>query len=104
LRPLDALRERERPRVERVGELLVVLGDDAGAGAAGAVELDELDVEHRGDLRHRAVRLGGEPAAHAAGPVRDLHVFGLLSAGRWLPAASACSAAPPAGSSSSPTT
>ena len=104
LRALDLLRERERARVQRVGELLVVLGDDAGARAAGAVELDELDVEQRGDLRHRAVQLRGEAAADAAGPVRDLHVFGLLSAGRWLPAASACSAPSPAGCSSSPTT
>ena len=48
--PLDLLGERERARVERVGQLLVVLGDHAGAAAAGAVELDELDVEQRGDL------------------------------------------------------
>ena len=73
LRPVDLLGEREGARVERVGELLVVLGDHAGAGAAGAVELDQLDVEQRRDLRHRAVQLGGEAAADAAGPVGDLH-------------------------------
>ena len=67
------LGERERARVERVRELLVVLGDHAGAAAGGAVELDELDVQHRRHLRHRAVQLRGEAAAHAAGPVRDLH-------------------------------
>ena len=89
VRALDLLGERERARVERVGELLVVLGDDARAGAARAVELDELDVEQRGHLRHRAVQLRGEAAAHAAGPVGDLHWFGLLSSGSWLPAASA---------------
>ena len=104
----DSLPERERARVQRVGELLVVLRDDAGAGAAGPVELDELDVEQRGDLRHRTVQLRGESPADAAGPIGDLHWFGLLSAGRWLPAASAwtaCAAAPsPSGSSSSPTT
>ena len=48
--PVDLLGEREGARVERVGELLVVLGDDAGAAAARAVELDELDVEQRRDL------------------------------------------------------
>ena len=79
---LDLLGERERARVERVGELLVVLGDDAGAAAARAVELDELDVEQRRDLRHRAVQLGGEAAADAAGPVGDLHRVG-DSSGLW---------------------
>ena len=73
LRALDLLGERERARVERVRELLVVLGDHARAGAAGAVELDQLDVQQRRDLRHRAVQLGGEAAADAAGPVGDLH-------------------------------
>ncbi len=67
------LGEREGARVEGVGQLLVVLGDHAGATAGGAVEGDELDVEHRRDHGHRAVQLGGETAAHAAGPVRDLH-------------------------------
>jgi multidrug efflux pump subunit AcrA (membrane-fusion protein) len=80
-------REREGAGVERVRELLVVLGDDAGAAAGRAIELDELDVQQRRDLRHRAVKLRGEAAAHTAGPVRDLHGFGL-----------------PSGSSSSPTT
>ena len=70
---LDLLGEREGAGVERVGELLVVLGDHAGAAAGRAVELDELDVEQRGDLGHRSVQLGSEAAAHAAGPVGDLH-------------------------------
>ena len=47
--------------------------------AARAVELDELDVQQRRDLRHRAVQLGGEAAAHAAGPVGDLHASGASS-------------------------
>jgi glycosyltransferase involved in cell wall biosynthesis len=84
-----------------VRELLVVLGDDAGAAAGRAIELDELDVQQRGDLRHRAVQLGREAAAHAAWPVGDLHLFGLLSSGVWLPAALACSASPASGSMSS---
>ena len=67
------LRERERPCVQRVGELLVVLGDDAGAAAGRAVELDELEVQQRCDVLHRAVQLGRETAADAAGPVGDLH-------------------------------
>jgi hypothetical protein len=70
---VDLLGEREGARVERVGELLVVLGDHAGAGAARAVELHQLDVEQWRDLGHRAVQLGGEAAADAAGPVGDLH-------------------------------
>ena len=41
------LGEREGAGVERVGELLVVLGDHAGAAAVGAVELDQLDAEPR---------------------------------------------------------
>jgi hypothetical protein len=73
---LDLLGQRERARVQRVGELLVVLGDDARAAARGAVELDELEVEQRGDLRHRAMELGREAAADAAGPVGDLHRVG----------------------------
>src|SRR5262249_12674177 len=73
------LRECERARVERVGELLVVLGDHAGAAAARAIQLDQLDVEQRCDLGHRAVQLGGEAAAHAAGPVCDLHCSPLPS-------------------------
>ena len=92
------LGERERARVERVGELLVVLGDHAGAAAGGAVELDELDVEQRGDLRHRAVQLRREAAAHAAGPVGDLHGSG--SSQRAVAGASVVGS----GSSSSPTT
>ena len=79
---LDLLGERERARVQRVGELLVVLGDDAGAAARRAVELDELEVQHRRDLGHRAVELGREAAADAAGPVGDLHRVG-DSSGSW---------------------
>ena len=55
------LGEREGAGVERVGELLVVLGDHAGAAAVGAVELDQLDAEPLGDQRHRAVQLGVKP-------------------------------------------
>ena len=58
--------------LRRVGELLVVLGDDPGAAAVGAVEFDQLDPEPLGDERHRAVQLGGEAARDAAGPVGDL--------------------------------
>ena len=76
---LHLLGQGEGARVERVGQLLVVLGDHAGARAAGAVELDQLDVQQRRDLRHRAVQLGGEAAAHAAGPVGDLHTLALPS-------------------------
>ncbi len=73
LGPLHLLRQREGARVEGVGELLVVLGDDAGAAAVGAVELHQLDVQQRRDLGHGAVQLGGEAARDAAGPVGDLH-------------------------------
>src|SRR5581483_2375361 len=73
IRPLDLLGERERAGVQGVGELLVVLGDHTGATAARAVELHQLDVEQRRDLRHRSVQLRGEAAADAAGPVGDLH-------------------------------
>src|SRR6185312_7773819 len=69
---VDALGKRERARVEAVHQLLVVLGDHAGAAAVGAVELHHLDVELGGDHRHRAVQLGSEPARDAAGPVGDL--------------------------------
>ena len=86
--PSHLLGEGERARVERVGELLVVLGDHAGAGAAGAVELDQLDVEQRRDLGHRAVQLRCEAAAHAAGPVGDLH-------GLVLPSVLVCGASAP---------
>ena len=71
---LDLLREGEGAGVEGVGELLAVLGDHAGPAAAGTVELDELDVEQRRDLLHRAVKLRGEAPAHAAGPVGNLHL------------------------------
>ena len=54
---VDALGHRERARVQGVGELLVVLGDDARAAAVRAVELDQLEVEHGRDLRDRAVQL-----------------------------------------------
>ncbi len=78
-RALHLLGEREGAGVERVGELLVVLGDHARPGAAGAVEFDQLDVEQRRDLGHRAVQLRREAAAHAAGPVGDLHALVLPS-------------------------
>src|SRR5512139_2073596 len=68
------LGEREGTRVEGVGELLVVLGDHAGAAAIGAVELDELDAESLGDQAHRAVQLRGETTRYAAGPVGHLQV------------------------------
>src|ERR1019366_7682805 len=67
------LGHREGARVQRVGELLVVLGDHAGTTAVGTVELDQLDVQQRRDGGHRAMQLGCEAAAHAAGPVRDFH-------------------------------
>src|SRR3712207_6957311 len=51
---------RSRARVQRVDELLVVLGDHAGAAAVRAVELDHLDVELRRDLRHRPVQRSEE--------------------------------------------
>ncbi len=72
-RQVGLLGEREGAGVERVGELLVVLGDDAGAAAVRAVEGDQLDAELLGDELHRAVQLGGEAARDAAGPVGDLH-------------------------------
>ena len=67
---------------ESVGELLVVLGDHARSAAVCAVELDQLDVQQRRDLRHRAVQLGSEASAHAAGPVGDLHCCSLRCSGR----------------------
>ena len=73
------LGEREGARVERVGELLVVLGDDAGAAAVGAVEFDQLDPEPLCDQRHRAVQLGGEAARDATWPVGELHTFSFSS-------------------------
>ena len=69
------LGEREGAGVERVGELLVVLGDHPGAAAVGAVERHQLDPEPLGDQRHRAVQLGREAARDAAGPVGELHSF-----------------------------
>ena len=86
---VDALGQGEGAGVQRVGQLLVVLGDHARAGAARAVELDELDVEQRRDLGHRAVQLGGEAAAHAAGPVGDSHAS-LPSLAASCPAPTAC--------------
>jgi hypothetical protein len=41
-------------------ELLVVLGDHAGAAAVGAVE-STSSIPSRGDQRHRAVQLGVKP-------------------------------------------
>jgi hypothetical protein len=70
---LDPLCHRERPRVQRVGKLLVVLGDHTRAAAVRAVELDELEVELGGDLRDSPMQLGGEAARDAAGPIRQLH-------------------------------
>ncbi len=71
--PSHLLGQREGARVERVRELLVVLGDHAAAGAVGALEFDQLDIQQRRHARHRAVQLGGEAPAHAAGPIGDLH-------------------------------
>src|SRR3954453_19920209 len=73
------LGERERAGVEGVGQLLVVLGDYAAPPARGTAELDRVDVRPRRAPRHRAVQLRREASAHAAGSVRDLHCFGLLS-------------------------
>ena len=106
--PSHLLGERERAGVQRVGELLVVLGDHAGAGAARAVQRDELEVEQRRDLRHRSVQLWGEAAAYAAGPVGDLHQVvlpsGLAGSAGAAPSAAAEAAATAAvsWSSSSP--
>src|SRR5215207_5220858 len=72
-RQAGPLGEGEGARVERVRELLVVLRDHAGAAAVGAIELDQLDAEGVGDQCRRAVQLGREAAAHAAGPVRQPH-------------------------------
>ena len=55
------LGQRERPRVQRVGELLVVLGDDAGAAARRAVELDELEVQQRRDCSIEPCSSGVKP-------------------------------------------
>ena len=108
LRALHLLGERERAGVQRVGQLLVVLGDHARPRAAGAVELDQLDVQQRCDLGHRAVQLGREAAADTARPVGDLHRFvlpsGLVGAAGLLPpsgSAPAGTGAPAGGSSSS---
>ena len=78
------LGEREGAGVEGVGQLLVVLGDHAGAGAVGAVELDQLDPEALGDQGHRAVQLAGEAARDAAGPVGDLQIRHQPSSGLGL--------------------
>src|SRR5215207_7523644 len=74
-RAVGLLGQREGAGVERVGELLVVLGDHARAAARRAVEPDELEVQQRGDLGHRAVQLGGEAARDAARPVGDPHAL-----------------------------
>ena len=55
------LGEREGAGVQGVGQLLVVLGDHAGAAAVGAVEGHQLEAQPVGDKRHRAVQLGSEP-------------------------------------------
>ena len=52
---------------------VVPLGDHAGAAAVRTIKLDQLDIEERGYRRHRPVELRREAAAHAPGPVRDLH-------------------------------
>src|SRR5438105_4086199 len=87
---VDLLGERERARVQRVCQLLVVLGDHAGAGAAGAIQLDQLEVEQRCHLGHRPVQLGGKAATHTTGPVGDSHHSELSSLG------APCSPPPPA--------
>src|SRR6185503_4539020 len=70
---LDALGQCEGTRVERVGELLVVLRYHARAAAVRAVELDKLQVEQRRDLGDRSVQHGSESPRHAPGPVSQLH-------------------------------
>src|SRR5439155_16876085 len=89
LRPLHLLGEGEGASVQRVGELLVVLGDHARAGAARPVELDQLGVQQGRDLGHRAVQLGREAAADAPGPVGDLHAPSSSAAGALCSSASA---------------
>src|SRR5207248_8434820 len=89
-RAVHALRHCERAGVQRVHELLVVLGDHAGAAAVRAVELDQLDVEPGRHGGHRAVELRGEAARHAAGPIRDLD-----AQASWPPSAIAPSSSPP---------
>ena len=89
LRPLHLLGEGEGASVQRVGELLVVLGDHARAGAARPVELDQLEVQQGRDLGHRAVQLGREAAADAPGPVGDLHAPSSSAAGALCSSASA---------------
>ena len=56
---VGALGERERAGVQRVGELLIVLGDHARPAARRPVELDQLDIEQRRDL---APSIRGAPA------------------------------------------
>ncbi len=77
------LGEGEGAGVERVGQLLVVLGDHAGAAAVGAVEGDQLDPERLGDPGHRAVQLRGEASGDAAGPVGDFDLISHRTAPRW---------------------
>ena len=72
-REAGLLGQREGAGVEGVGQLLVVLGDDAGAAAVGAVQFDQLDAEPLGDQRHRAVQLRGEAPGYAPGPVGQFH-------------------------------
>ncbi len=85
------LGEGEGARVEGVGQLLVVLGDDPGAAAVGAIQFDQLDAEPLSDQCHRAVQLGGEAARDAAGPVGDLDLA--VAHASSLSAAEAASAA-----------
>ncbi len=73
LSPIDLLGQSKGARVQRVGKLLVVLGNHAGPAAVGPIELNQLDVEQRSDLGHGPVQLGCEAAADAAGPVSNLH-------------------------------
>ena len=105
LRTVDLLGQREGSCVERVGELLVVLGDHPRAAAGSTVQLDELDVQQRRHLRHRAVQLRGEATADASGPVGDLHRFAPTSGPVAASSSSAASATTTSGgsSSSSPT-
>jgi succinate dehydrogenase / fumarate reductase iron-sulfur subunit len=97
------LGEREGAGVERVGELLVVLGDDAGAGAVGPVELDQLAPEALGDQAHRPVQLGGEAARDTARPIRNLEIGhqALPSSGSGSIAATGTASASGTGASSS---
>ncbi len=97
-RQVGLLGEGEGAGVEGVGELLVVLGDDAGAAAVGAVERDHLDAESVGRELHRAVQLRREAAGDATGPVGNLdllaHASSFGSSGSGAMSAADTSSAP----------